>query len=126
MDDHEVRENVRPLGNVERIEKEEEDSSRRVQVAEPVWGAQVGEVDLKIHPAGDCEGNPCPFHHPSEHHMVEWPKNVRLDKSALVERTCEHGVGHPDPDSIAYFERTRGEQFAWTLGVHGCDGCCQP
>lgn len=31
------------------------------------------------------------------------------------------GVGHPDPDSVAYFER----HDITHMGVHGCDGCCQ-
>ena len=49
--------------------------------------------------------------------MADWPTVVRA--SGLIERTCPHGVGHPDPDSLA-----------WSLSgsrdysVHGCDGCC--
>jgi hypothetical protein len=31
-----------------------------------------------------------------------------------IERTCPHGVGHPDPDEI------------FLDAVHGCDGCCMP
>lgn len=68
---------------------------------------------------------PCPYHNPSEHHMKDWPKSlnsgIRLFPG-LVERTCPHGVGHPDPDSVAWYQRMQfGASEVWT---HGCDGCC--
>lgn len=43
-----------------------------------------------------------------------WTKIIR--ETGLVEYVCEHGVGHPDPESA----KKMGE--GW--GVHGCDGCC--
>lgn len=91
-----------------------------VHCAEPTFGMQVGQIDLRIHDASRCEGQHCPFHNPSEHKMKFWEMNVRLDNKALVERMCRHGVGHPDPDSLAYFE-SKGISY---MGVHGCDGCC--
>jgi hypothetical protein len=76
---------------------------------------------LKIHSEKACEGQYCPFHNPSNHHMIDWKLHVRDDKYYLVERICpEHGVGHPDPDSLAYFVRIGKD---W-MGVHGCCGCC--
>lgn len=54
--------------------------------------------------------------------MKEWPQTWRAN--AGMERTCEHGVGHPDPDSLAYMRRTQGDSVANALSVHGCDGCC--
>jgi hypothetical protein len=30
----------------------------------------------------------------------------------MMERTCRHGVGHPDPDDLN------------PDTIHGCDGCC--
>ena len=33
-----------------------------------------------------------------------------------MERTCPHGVGHPDPDSP-----WAHDSHEW---IHGCDGCC--
>lgn len=93
-----------------------------IDVAEPGFGVQVGKVDVIIHDVDQCAGEKCPFHNPSGHHMVGWPKNMRLDNRALVERICEHGVGHPDPDSVAFFKR-KGMTH---MGVHGCDGCCRP
>lgn len=44
-----------------------------------------------------------------------------------MERICPHGIGHPDPDDIA-FKRNRprfGEDMAKADSIHGCDGCCQ-
>lgn len=46
--------------------------------------------------------------------------HLRDDKHWLAERVCRHGIGHPDPDSLAYLE-SRGVEG---MGVHGCDGCC--
>lgn len=75
------------------------------------------------HDRADCvvDGS-CPFHSPSLHAMVEEPMVLRTDWGApLIERLCVHGVGHPDPDSVAYLNRVTG-QSSW--GRHGCDGCC--
>lgn len=72
-----------------------------------------------VHNELECRGQFCCVHNPSNHHMREWPLNWRSDKQ-VMERICEHGVGHPDPDCAAYLMRTgRGG-----LTVHGCDGCC--
>lgn len=83
-------------------------------------GAQLGKIQLNIHGPEMCNGNACPFHAPSDHSMVSWDTNVRLDKFGLVERLCEHGVGHPDPDSVAYYDSI-GKTG---MGIHGCDTCC--
>jgi len=48
--------------------------------------------------------------------------NWRSDRR-LMERVCPHGIGHPDPDDVAY-RVSRGEPA--TVAVHGCDGCCVP
>jgi hypothetical protein len=79
----------------------------------------LGPENGGYHTPDRCFGTHCPFHGPSAHKMVEWPIIIR--SSALVERRCEHGVGHPDPDSVAYFERNDWHGY----GVHGCDGCCR-
>jgi hypothetical protein len=86
-----------------------------------------------------CAGEYCCIHNPSDHHMRDWPTTFRSDRVeviirnnyvshvfVLTERICEHGVGHPDPDSIAYALKIGGTDFAHAQGVHGCDRCCQP
>lgn len=66
---------------------------------------------LFTHLPGLCAGANCTVHNRSDHGMRSFPQYFREDL-ALMERTCPHGVGHPDPDDIS--EDT----------VHGCDGCC--
>jgi hypothetical protein len=89
----------------------------KVNIAEPVMGSQIGKREILIHPPSECKGFFCPFHNPSNHPMKDWEINVRLDRSALVERLCPIcGCGHPDSDSLAYFER-KGVKY---MGVHGC------
>ena len=76
-------------------------------------------MPVKYHNKKACAGQACCINNPSKHHMVDWPLVLR--ESTLMERKCPHGIGHPDPDSLAYFKRIGMEGF----GVHGCDGCCQ-
>lgn len=76
---------------------------------------------LITHGADKCAGQHCCIHNPSQHHMRDWPMNWRPD-IGVMERICPHWVGHPDPDDAAYNNR-EGRSF---LGIHGCDGCCQP
>lgn len=80
---------------------------------------------LSTHDSSACEGQPCCIHNPTDHHMATWPQHWRAGRY-LMERTCPHGVGHPDPDHMAHIRATRGEGLAWGQGVHGCDGCCTP
>lgn len=81
----------------------------------------------RFHDPENCEGAFCPLHNPSNHKMRDWPMNLRTDSWAfpLIERICPHGIGHPDPDSVAYLERnTKFGKIKGTWGIHGCDGCC--
>lgn len=82
----------------------------------------VGQA-LVVHAAGLCAGEHCVVHNPSTHAMLEFPTLWRGDR-ALMERICPHGVGHPDPDHIAFVASTKGKEAARTELVHGCDGCC--
>ena len=89
--------------------------------AEETFGVQGGPtVLLNVHPRTACAGEHCVLHNPSDHALRDAPLNWRGDRN-LMERTCPHGIGHPDPDSVAYLE-TVGIEGA---GVHGCDGCCR-
>lgn len=96
-------------------------------ISERSWG----EDDFlaaggKYHSKEMCEssrkaGSPehCFVHNPSDHSMLTWPIVVRA--STLIERLCEHGIGHPDPDSAAFLNWRDGHDM-WD--IHGCDGCC--
>jgi hypothetical protein len=71
----------------------------------------------------DCHEHGCVIHNPTTHSMSEFPTLWRADRG-LMERVCPHGVGHPDPDHMAWYERTYGKEAAATESIHGCDGCC--
>jgi hypothetical protein len=90
----------------------------------PNWGEALGQTVLKnVHSPRLCAGRHCVLHNPSNHHMVTWPTMFRSDvQFRYMERTCEHGVGHPDPDDIAYFWTS----YKIDISIHGCDGCCVP
>lgn len=104
-------------------------------------------MTVKTHSPMQCDGEHCVVHNPSDHHMNTWPIVYRMDRAVqmpstriesanggaevmgpvfvLAERTCPHGIGHPDPDSIAFARRRGGDEFAGVESVHGCDGCCR-
>lgn len=100
-----------------KVEHHEDHDIIQVNAAEPAFGIQVGIVDLRVHPVGARQGPNCCIHNPSDHHMVDWPLNWRGDRN-IMERTCVHGVGHPDPDDV----KVRSQEG---YGIHGCDGCCR-
>ena len=72
-------------------------------------------VLTNTHEDGECWNEVCTLHNMTDHHMRAFPQHWRSDRG-IMERTCPHGVGHPDPDS------------PWKQGsdewIHGCDGCC--
>lgn len=78
---------------------------------------------LRVHDTAQCAGEPCPIHNPSDHVMRGFPTHWRGDRW-LMERICPHGIGHPDPDDIAFKKMLKGKAFAESESVHGCDGCC--
>lgn len=71
------------------------------------------------HRTAMCDGRVCVVHNPSRHHMSGWPI-VWKPGPGIVERVCEHGLGHPDPDQFFHWDLT-GQH---TLKKHRCDGCC--
>jgi len=89
-------------------------------VALPPWGMVRRVERFDVHDPKVCRGEFCVIHNPSPHKMRHWPKVYRLDLPGCpVERTCPHGVGHTDPDSVAYMRRV-----GYFVPPHGCDGCC--
>ena len=80
----------------------------------------TGQVVVDIHKKTDCTGKPCVIHRPSKHSMRAFPTHFRYDRY-LMERICPHGVGHPDPDDVAWQQEVMPQRAP---GIHGCDGCC--
>lgn len=64
-----------------------------------------------IHDPYNCSGRPCTIHNKTSHPLRSWPQYFNFSLG-YMERTCEHGVGHPDPDEYKQ------------PSVHSCDGCC--
>jgi hypothetical protein len=85
----------------------------------------TGQKIVNTHDPVLCEGRACVIHNPSAHYMADFPTHWRADRG-IMERICPHGVGHPDPDDMAFIRSTRGDDAASAEGVHGCDGCCTP
>lgn len=82
------------------------------------------EGTVTTHGPDECDPEyPCAIHRPSDHPLNAAPMLYRIDRY-LLERTCEHGIGHPDPDDHAYAVRRMGET-AEGRDIHGCDGCCR-
>lgn len=99
------------------------------------WGAQLdGPQELvNVHSYTQCEGRHCCLHNPSDHPLRDAPRNWR-GELGIMERLCEHGIGHPDPDDLAYRngviasdpDLTEEEkEYRTDPGIHGCDGCCR-
>lgn len=88
-----------------------------------IWVGPGGSILENVHPREACEGRGCCLHAPSDHHMRDWSLNWRND-IRLMERICPHGIGHPDPDDLAYREMIRPGS-SQDRALHGCDGCCQ-
>ena len=78
---------------------------------------------MGVHAPEACAGEACCLHNPSDHVMRDFPLHWRDDRG-LMERICPHGVGHPDPDHLAWVARTRGPDAARIESIHGCDWCC--
>jgi hypothetical protein len=76
------------------------------------------ETSMFTHEKKQCVGEYCTIHNRSNHVMRGFPQHFRFDRM-LMERTCPHGTGHPDPDEI----KLTGPN-GWVEAVHGCDGCC--
>lgn len=79
-----------------------------------------------VHKREICAGSHCALHNPSDHPLKDAPLVLRhaspfsFKPHGFAERFCEHGIGHSDPDSVAFYSQ-QGDD---STGIHGCDGCC--
>lgn len=91
-------------------------------VALGLSGKPIGSL-TNVHPVSACADAPgCAIHaRPTNHALKDAPMNWRGDRG-ILERLCEHGVGHPDADSAAFLASI-GKDYE---NIHGCDGCCAP
>jgi hypothetical protein len=76
-----------------------------------------GQVLEYVHSKLDCMGPSCTLHKMSSHHLRSWPQRWNPQVIAM-ERVCEHGVGHTDPDEI-------NQDIVVSIDhSEKCDGCC--
>ena len=80
----------------------------------------VGEL-RNVHSPLACIGpRGCAIHNdPTNHALKDAPLFWREDRG-ILERICEHNVGHPDLDSALYLTSI-GQGIE---NSHTCDGCC--
>lgn len=84
----------------------------------------TGQIIGNVHQeTEECLNKGCVIHAPSSHSMRDFPTHWRSDRG-IMERICEHGIGHPDPDDLNYIARSRGLSVATGEAIHGCDSCC--
>lgn len=88
-------------------------------------GFSIGTGVLVTHPEGTCRGEHCCIHNPSDHRLKDAPLHWRTDRG-MMERICEHGIGHPDPDDLSHKRSIMSRQAFRSRAYesHGCDGCC--
>ncbi len=118
------------LGAVKRINKYAALWKDEEIPADGVWDEEYnmyitgsGQILVKIHPmAARCVEEGCVIHAPSDHNMRDFPTFWRYD-AYKMERTCPHGIGHPDPDDLRY-RNGIDPKNASVNGIHGCDNCC--
>lgn len=83
-------------------------------------GEYVGELRNTHFPQACAGPRGCAIHNkPTNHALKEATLYWREDRG-ILERICEHNVGHPDHDSALYLESIGDE----AENVHTCDGCC--
>lgn len=95
----------------------------KIATTDPTFGIYEGINNLRVHNRKYCEGEFCTIHNPSDHRMKDWPMVWRGDRG-IMERTCSHGIGHPDPDDSDFRKRRDGDNGNYDSGIHGCCGCC--
>jgi hypothetical protein len=85
------------------------------------------EVKWNVHKASVCEGSRCAIHNPSDHPLKNAPIGLRMGSifsskpHGFAERFCPCGIGHSDPDSVAFYDSIG----YYGTDVHGCCGHCR-
>jgi hypothetical protein len=103
-------------------------------LAKESFALSNGDVLKNVHPKGSCEGYTCVIHNPSPHVMRLMPTAYTTFKGwdhPMITRVCEHGQGHPDPDSwaFAYKTTTFGKTGPYEMlkyHTSSCCKCCRP
>jgi hypothetical protein len=89
----------------------------RVKLRKPVTLEHSGIVLKHVHSKLDCKGPYCTVHKMSDHHMRSFPQ-IWNPIVVAMQRVCEHGKRHTDPDEI------NNDIFVKMDHDSDCDGCC--
>lgn len=93
---------------------------------EHVFTDSAGKKLAGIHSKDKCKDRThCPIHHPSDHHMKDWPLVWGKSKKIFYRR-CPHGKYHPDPDSVKFWILSGKDIDSLGHSGQNCDGCCNP
>jgi hypothetical protein len=97
---------------------------QRALLDEGFWFDDEGHVLRGVHSSESC-ANPkrCVMHSPTDHPMRELPMVWRRQ----MQRRCEHGELHPDPDALSYrLFRDEADAVRSEALEHGCNcDCCK-
>lgn len=91
-----------------------------VVAIDPVTGDKYGELTNVHSPRACADALGCGIHNRPSNHALKDAKMLWRNDRGILERLCEHGVGHPDADSAAYLASIGRSND----NIHGCDGCC--
>lgn len=96
-----------------------------MSLSNDIIGLHDGRTML-VHLPAACVDTACCVHNPSTHPLNTAPLSWNAF-TRTMERTCQHGKGHPDPDDIAYKRSMLGADFARHFQFHDCCGwhCCK-
>lgn len=89
-----------------------------------------GRTLKNVHLKGTCLLAHCAVHNPSKHPLDSAPFDWLGGHIAHLQRVCEHGYRHPDPDDLKFHEAIGAFLTVEAiLSVHlmeeNCDGCCR-
>jgi len=74
-------------------------------------------INMNTHDSIECNGNVCPYHNRTNHHMREFRQIFSVVDGNIMCRICTHGIRHPDPDEPKVISGQYNDN-------HECDACC--
>lgn len=88
------------------------------------WWVNGTQRFTNIHRTSSCAGENCIVHTPSDcvANREDWAYVFRTD--GRIERMCNHGIGHPDPDQARFLLTANADIYGEWIWIHACDGCC--
>jgi hypothetical protein len=84
---------------------------------------KVSHTAITIHPPSRCEGYRCPWHNPSDHGMVGWPRDILTDRHSKAYREgLAKQTRHARIGATRRALATTGAMMAWMIRLFGGGG----